>query len=167
MHYLVWKLLSAIYKFLSFIHSSRLTVSKASVRSMRAACSVLCFSPVSASARRSCLRSLCWTWTHTGFLACFPVLSLRWAYSARHKPGARILPATEGRVMHQCSFLFFPDQKRVYCHIAQVILTAELSAWLLCDARSTVRINNTVECWITLNCISNGPISCIFIRLGH
>ena len=31
-------------------------------------CSVLCISPVSASAQTLCVQSLCQTWTHTGFL---------------------------------------------------------------------------------------------------
>ena len=43
---------------------SRLSISKVLVRSTKTAydpCSVLCISPASASAKRSCLWSLCWT----------------------------------------------------------------------------------------------------------
>ena len=67
---------------------SQLTVSKALVRSTKAA-----YSPMFCSLHFSCIcfstkiisMILCWTWTHTGFLACFHVLLSGWAYSARHK----------------------------------------------------------------------------------
>ena len=70
-----------------FHSPSRLTASKALVRSRKTMDPryVLCISPVSVSARKSCMWSLCWIWTHTSFLMCFLVLSSGWTYSARRE----------------------------------------------------------------------------------
>ena len=64
-----------------FQSPSQLTVSNAFVKSLKAVYTLLsfpCISPDSVAAQRSCL-------SHTGFLACFPALSLGSACSTRHE----------------------------------------------------------------------------------